>query len=206
MNVLSAPGLAKQPPIVPRAPRALSPALLRKKCTPGGKRRATCRSNRPVCSTIRAVTVLRVQLPDLRVLVVNVVALMVPQPQTKHPHGLQDAQFDALFTLNTPVTFAFHAYPALIHQLVYRRHNLVNIYVRGYYEGGTTTTPFDMVVFEQADRYQWALDVIRRVPHLQNQMEAAAAYYCATIERHRQHIDDFGDDLPEVRDWRWCAP
>ena len=165
-----------------------------------------CCGDVPTLETLAAVTLLRTQVPDLRVRFVNVVDLMVLQPHTEHPHGLQDAQFDALFTRDTPVIFAFHGYPALIHKLVYRRHNHANIHVRGYCEEGTTTTPFDMVVLNHLDRYQLALDVIRRVPRLQKQVEAAAAYYCATIERHQQHIHEYGDDLPEVRYWRWCAP
>ena len=165
-----------------------------------------CCGDVPTLETLAAVTLLRAQVPDLRVRVVNVVDLTVLQPHTEHPHGLQDAQFDALFTRDKPVIFAFHGYPALIHKLVYRRHNHANIHVRGYCEEGTTTTPFDMVVLNHLDRYQLALDVIRRVPRLHNQVDTAAAYYCATIERHQQHIHEYGDDLPEVRDWRWCAP
>ena len=119
-----------------------------------------CCGDVPTLETLAAVTLLRAQVPDLRVRVVNVVDLMVLQPQAEHPHGLQDAQFDALFTVDTPVIFAFHGYPVLIHKLVYRRRNHANIHVRGYCEEGTTTTPFDMVVRNHLDRYQLALDVL----------------------------------------------
>ena len=162
-----------------------------------------CCGDVPTLETLAAVTLLRAQLPDLRVRVVNVVDLMVLQPPAEHPHGLEDAQFDALFTVDTPVIFAFHGYPALIHKLVYRRRNHVNIHVRGYCEEGTTTTPFDMVVLNHLDRYQLALDAIRRVPRLRHQVDAAAADYSAIMQRHQQHIREYGDDLPEVRDWRW---
>ena len=136
---------------------------------------------------------------------VNVVDLMVLQPAAEHPHGLEDHAFDALFTLDKPVIFAFHGYASLIHKLAYRRHNHANIHVRGYKEEGTTTTPFDMVVLNNVDRFQLALDAIRRVPRLSHRVGAATARYWATIERHQRHIGEHGEDMPEIRDWTWRA-
>ena len=162
-----------------------------------------CCGDVPTLETLAAVTLLREYAPDLRVRLVNVVDLMALQPQAEHPHGLGDAAFDALFTLDRPVIFAFHGYPALIHKLVYKRRNHVNIHVRGYREEGTTTTPFDMVVLNNLDRYQLALDVIRRVTRLSPLLEAATARYTQSIARHRHYIDEHGDDLPEVREWHW---
>ena len=126
-----------------------------------------CAGDVPTLETLAAVTLLRAYVPDIRIRVVNVVDLMVLQPQSEHPHGLEDQDFDALFTTDKPVIFAFHGYPAMIHKLTYRRHNHDNIHVRGYKEEGTTTTPFDMVVLNNLDRYQLALDAIRRIPRLQ---------------------------------------
>jgi xylulose-5-phosphate/fructose-6-phosphate phosphoketolase len=133
------------------------------------------------------------------------VDLMVLQPRSEHPHGLEDREFDALFTVDKPVVFAFHGYPAMIHKLTYRRRNHDNIHVRGYKEEGTTTTPFDMVVLNNLDRYQLALDAIRRVPRLGALVAAETARYSATMERHKRYVSEFGDDLPEVRNWRWAV-
>ena len=162
-----------------------------------------CAGDVPTLETLAAVTLLRAYVPDIRVRVVNVVDLMVLQPKSEHPHGLQDDDFDALFTTDVPVIFAYHGYPAMIHKLTYRRRNHDNIHVRGYQEEGTTTTPFDMVVLNNLDRYQLALDAIRRIPRLSHLVEKETARYWATIERHKQYIREHGDDLPEVRDWRW---
>ena len=126
-----------------------------------------CAGDVPTLETLAAVTLLRDYVPDIRIRVVNVVDLMVLQPQSEHPHGLEDQDFDELFTTDRPVIFAFHGYPAMIHKLTYRRRNHDNIHVRGYKEEGTTTTPFDMVVLNNLDRYQLALDAIRRIPRLQ---------------------------------------
>jgi xylulose-5-phosphate/fructose-6-phosphate phosphoketolase len=145
------------------------------------------------------VTLLRSYVPDIRIRVVNVVDLMVLQPQSEHPHGLEDRDFDELFTIDKPVIFAFHGYPAIIHKLTYRRHNHDNIHVRGYKEEGTTTTPFDMVVLNNLDRYQLALDAIQRIPRLRDQVETATARYWTTMERHKLYISEHGDDMPEVR-------
>ena len=136
-----------------------------------------CAGDVPTLETLAAVTLLREYVPDIRIRVVNVVDLMVLQPQSEHPHGLEDQDFDELFTRDKPVIFAFHGYPAMIHKLTYRRHNHDNIHVRGYKEEGTTTTPFDMVVLNNLDRYQLALDAIRRIPRLGDQVEKATARY-----------------------------
>ena len=127
----------------------------------------------------------------------------VLQPQSEHPHGLEDQDFDELFTKDKPVIFAFHGYPSLIHKLTYRRHNHDNIHVRGFRDEGTTTTPFDMVVLNNLDRFQLALDAIRRIPRLSDQVEKATARYWTDMERHKLYISEHGDDMPEVRDWRW---
>ena len=164
-----------------------------------------CAGDVPTLETLAAVTLLRTYVPDLRVRVVNVVDLMVLQPESEHPHGLGEREFDALFTTDKPVIFAFHGYPAMVHKLTYRRRNHANIHVRGYKEEGTTTTAFDMVVLNNMDRYQLALDAIRRVPRLADQVEVATARYWTTMERHKLYIGEVGDDLPEVRDWRWTA-
>ncbi len=162
-----------------------------------------CAGDVPTLEALAAVTLLREYVPDLRVRVVNVVDLMALQSRSEHPHGLEDAEFDALFTADKPVIFAFHGYPGLIHRLTYRRRNHGQFHVRGYKEEGTTTTPFDMVVLNNLDRYQLAFDAIRRVPRLQGQVGAAEARYIETIARHRAWVSEHGEDMPEVRDWRW---
>jgi xylulose-5-phosphate/fructose-6-phosphate phosphoketolase len=162
-----------------------------------------CCGDIPTLETLAAVSILREALPELKVRVVNVVDLMRLQPDTEHPHGMSDAEFDSLFTHTRPVVFAYHGYPWLIHRLTYRRTNHANLHVRGYKEEGTTTTPFDMVMLNDLDRFHLVIDVIDRVPgladraaHLRQQMEeqrlAARAY---TREN--------GDDIPDVRDWTW---
>ena len=162
-----------------------------------------CAGDVPTLETLAAVMLLRDDVPGIRIRVVNVVDLMVLQSQTEHPHGLNDRDFDALFTTDRPVIFAFHGYPSLVHRLAYRRRNHDNLHVRGFKEEGTTTTPFDMVVLNNLDRYQLALDVVRRVPRLAGEVERATAHYWTRIERHKLYIAEHGDDLPEVRDWRW---
>jgi xylulose-5-phosphate/fructose-6-phosphate phosphoketolase len=164
-----------------------------------------CAGDVPTLETLAAVTLLREYVPDIRIRVVNVVDLMVLQPKSEHPHGLDDHEFDAMFTTDKPVIFAFHGYPAMIHKLSYRRRNHDNIHVRGYKEEGTTTTPFDMVVLNDLDRYRLALDAILRIPRLRDQVSQATARYWSTMERHKRHIGEHGDDLPEVRNWRWTA-
>lgn len=164
-----------------------------------------CAGDVPTLEALAAVTLLREYVPDIRIRVVNVVDLMVLQPQSEHPHGLDDHDFNELFTMDKPVIFAFHGYPAMIHKLTYRRRNHGNIHVRGYKEEGTTTTAFDMVVLNNLDRYQLALDAIRRIPRFSDQVEKATARYWTTMERHKLYISEHGDDMPEVRDWRWAS-
>jgi xylulose-5-phosphate/fructose-6-phosphate phosphoketolase len=162
-----------------------------------------CCGDVPTLEALAAVCLLREKIPDLRIRVVNVVDLMALQPQSEHPHGLPDEEFDRLFPVGTPVVFAFHGYPWLIHRLTYRRHNHDNIHVRGYKEEGTTTTPFDMCVLNNIDRYQLTLDVITRVPRLAPRVKAAQQWYSEAIQRHHLYVAENGDDLPEIRNWRW---
>jgi xylulose-5-phosphate/fructose-6-phosphate phosphoketolase len=162
-----------------------------------------CCGDVPTLETLAAVSLLRQYLPQLKVRVINVVNLMKLQPQREHPHGLSDRDFDTLFTTNKPIVFAFHGYPWLIHRLAYRRTNHDNLHVRGYKEEGTTTTPFDMVVLNDLDRFHLVMDVIDRVP----QLGASAAYVKQALAEklieHQQYIIRYGEDMPEVRDWRW---
>jgi xylulose-5-phosphate/fructose-6-phosphate phosphoketolase len=162
-----------------------------------------CCGDVPTVEALAAVTLLRERVPDIRVRVVNVVDLMALQPQSEHPHGLPDEDFDSLFTKDKPVIFAFHGYPYAIHRLTYRRRNHDNIHVRGYKEEGTTTTPFDMCVLNNIDRFQLTVDVITRVPRLASQVEAGRQWYSEQIQRHKLYVAEHGDDLPEIRDWRW---
>ena len=162
-----------------------------------------CAGDVPTLETLAAVDLIRKLLPDLRVRVVNVVDLMTLTPREEHPHGLTDVEFDSLFTTDKPILFAYHGYPWLIHRLTYRRTNHKNLHVRGYKEEGTTTTPFDMVVLNDLDRFHLVNDVIDRVPGL----AARAAYTKQTLRdkliEHRQYITLHGEDMPEVRDWTW---
>ena len=162
-----------------------------------------CAGDVPTLETLAAVSLLRKHLPDLKIRVVNVVDLMTLQPASEHPHGLDDDSFDALFTTNKPVIFAYHGYPWLIHRLTYRRHNHDSIHVRGYKEEGTTTTPFDMTVLNQLDRFQLALDAIRRVPRLKSIADEATQLLHDMLRRHREYVSAYGQDLPEVRNWKW---
>ena len=162
-----------------------------------------CAGDVPTLEALAAVMLLREYVPDIQIRVVNVVDLMVLQPQSEHSHGLQDHEFDALFTQDKPVVFAFHGYPSVIHKLTYRRHNHQNIHVRGYKEEGTTTTPFDMVVLNNLDRYQLALDAIKRIPRLSHLVEAETARYWTTMQKHKSYISEHGDDMPELLDWQW---
>ena len=162
-----------------------------------------CAGDVPTQEALAAVMLLHEYVPDILIRVVNVVDLMVLQPQSEHSHGLQDNAFDALFTLNKPVIFAFHGYPSVIHKLTYRRHNHDNIHVRGYKEEGTTTTPFDMVVLNNLDRFQLALDAIKRIPRFSHLVEAETARYWNTMQRHKHYISAHGEDMPEILNWQW---
>ncbi|MFZ1993886.1 MAG: phosphoketolase family protein [Solirubrobacteraceae bacterium] len=162
-----------------------------------------CAGDIPTLETVAAAALLRQHLPDLRVRVVNVVDLMRLEPDSEHPHGLPDREFDALFTTGRPVIFAYHGYPSLIHRLTYRRTNHHNIHVRGYNEEGTTTTPFDMVMLNDLDRYHLVMDVIDRVPEIGAQAAGLRQEMADTRLRARAYTREVGDDLPEVRDWTW---
>jgi xylulose-5-phosphate/fructose-6-phosphate phosphoketolase len=162
-----------------------------------------CAGDIPTLETVAAAALLREHLPDLRVRVVNVVDLMRLQPESEHPHGLPDSEFDALFTTSQPVIFAYHGYPWLIHRLTYRRTNHHNLHVRGYKEEGTTTTPFDMVMLNDLDRFHLVIDVIDRVPHLGETAAALRQQMSDERLRHRYYTREHGDDSPDVRDWTW---
>ncbi|MEI6478358.1 MAG: phosphoketolase family protein [bacterium] len=162
-----------------------------------------CAGDVPTLEALAAVDLIRQHIPELKVRFVNVVDLMALQPHSEHPHGLADEQFDSLFTLDKPVIFAFHGYPLLIHQLTYRRASHFNIHVRGYKEEGTTTTPFDMVVMNDLDRFKLVMDVIDRVPGL----GVKAAHVRQAMEEkrlaHKEYVRTYGDDMPEIKDWVW---
>jgi xylulose-5-phosphate/fructose-6-phosphate phosphoketolase len=164
-----------------------------------------CCGDVPTLETLAAVDLLRGYFPELRVRVVNVVDLMKLQPASEHPHGLSDHEFDALFTRDRPVVFAFHGYPWLIHRLTYRRTNHDNLHVRGYKEEGTVTTPFDMCVRNDLDRYHLVLDVIDRVPGLSDRAAYVRQQLRDKLLDHQEHIRRWGDDPPEIRDWTWNA-
>jgi xylulose-5-phosphate/fructose-6-phosphate phosphoketolase len=164
-----------------------------------------CAGDVPTLETLAAVTLLREQLPTLKVRVVNVVDLMTLQPREEHPHGLSDRDFDALFTPDKPIIFAYHGYPWLIHRLTYRRTNHVNLHVRGYREEGTTTTPFDMAVLNDLDRFHRVIDVVDRVPTLGYRAAHLKQRMRDKLIEHKQYIVRRGEDLPEVRDWTWSA-
>ena len=164
-----------------------------------------CCGDVPTLETLAAVDLLRTEFPDLKIRVVNVVDLLCLQPQSEHPHGLSDADFDALFTHHSPVVFAFHGYPWLIHRLTYRRHNHDNLHVRGYKEEGTTTTPFDMVVRNELSRFHLAMMVLERVERLGERGAHLRGRLRDRLIEHRAYIEERGEDLPDIRDWRWPA-
>jgi len=165
-----------------------------------------CAGDVPTMETLAAVDLIYHHLPHLKVRVINVVDLMKLQPPSEHPHGLSDKEFDALFTTDKPIIFAFHGYPWLIHRLTYRRTNHKNLHVRGYKEEGTTTTPFDMVVLNDLDRYHLVWDVIDRLPGLAAQAASVKqAVHDKRIE-HKRYVAEHGEDMPEVRNWKWSLP
>ena len=164
-----------------------------------------CCGDVPTLETLAAVSILREHLPDLRVRVVNVVDLMKLQPHDEHPHGLTDRAFDELFTTDKPVIFAFHAYPRLVHQLTYRRANHRNSHVRGYKEEGTITTPFDMTVLNEIDRFHLVIDTIHRLPQAGDKGLWLKRKLEAKLVDHKRYIDQHGEDMPEVRDWAWSG-
>jgi xylulose-5-phosphate/fructose-6-phosphate phosphoketolase len=162
-----------------------------------------CAGDVPTMETLAAVEILRDWFPDLRIRVINVVDLMRLQDDREHPHGLSDAAFDSYFTADKPVIFAYHGYPWLIHRLTYRRTNHANFHVRGYVEEGTTTTPFDICVMNRIDRYDLAIDVIDRVPRLRTVGAHARDRLRDQLSEHRRYVRTHGEDLPEIRNWRW---
>jgi xylulose-5-phosphate/fructose-6-phosphate phosphoketolase len=162
-----------------------------------------CAGDVPTMETLAAVDLLLREFPDLRIRVVNVVDLMRLQGEREHPHGLSDAEFDSLFTRDRPVIFNFHGYPWLIHRLTYRRSNHENLHVRGYKEEGTTTTPFDMCVLNQIDRFNLAIDVIDRVPRLGPRAAYAREALKTKLIEHRHYVSTHGEDMPEIREWSW---
>ena len=162
-----------------------------------------CAGDVPTLETLAATDILRRKFPDLKIRFVNVVDLMTLQSESEHPHGLSDKDFDSLFTGDKPVIFAYHGYPWLIHRLTYKRANHDNIHVRGYKEEGTTTTPFDMVVLNDMDRFHLVMDVIERVPKLADTGAHAKQEMRDKLLEHRQFIHEHGDDLPEIKNWKW---
>jgi xylulose-5-phosphate/fructose-6-phosphate phosphoketolase len=162
-----------------------------------------CCGDVPTLETLAAVKMLRSYFPELRIRVINIVDLMTLQPQRDHPHGLSDSDFDVLFTRDKPIIFAFHGYPWLIHRLAYRRTNHAQLHVRGYKENGTTTTPFDMAVLNDLDRFHLVGDVIDRVPSLGSRAAYTKQHLRDRLLEHKAYIEKHGEDMPEIRDWRW---
>ena len=162
-----------------------------------------CAGDIPTLETLAAVEILREQAPDLKIRVVNIVNLMKLQQQNEHPHGLSDKEFDTIFTTDKPIIFAFHGYPWLIHRLTYRRTNHRNLHVRGYKEEGKTTTPFDMCVLNDIDRFDLVADVIDRVPKLGYHAAYIQQYVRDKLIEHGEYIKKYGVDMPEIRDWKW---
>ncbi|MGA8145121.1 MAG: phosphoketolase family protein [Candidatus Acidiferrales bacterium] len=162
-----------------------------------------CAGDVPTLETVAAVDLLRQHFPDIKIRVVNVVDLMTLQTSTEHPHGLPDSEFNSMFTTDKPVIFAYHGYPSLVHRLTYRRRNHDNLHVHGYKEEGTTTTPFDMTVLNELDRYHLAGDVVDRVPRLQSISAHFKQFLRDRLVEHKLYIREHGDDIPEIRDWTW---
>ena len=162
-----------------------------------------CAGDVPTIETLAAVDIMREKIPDLKIRVVNVVDLMTLQPPEEHPHGLRGRDFDEIFTVDRPVIFAYHGYPWLIHRLTYRRTNHHNIHVRGYKEEGTTSTPFDMVVRNDLDRFHLVADVVERVPRLRQKAAYVKQHVRDMLIAHKEYIRAYGEDMPEIRDWQW---
>ena len=162
-----------------------------------------CAGDVPTLETLAAVQILRLHIPDLKVRVVNVVDLMTLQPKEHHPHGLSDRDFDALFTRDKPVIFAYHGYPWTIHRLTYWRTNHDNIHVRGYNEEGTTTTPFDMTVLNGLDRYHLVLGVLDRIPEPAGAHVQLKQAMEGKLIEHGAYIREHGQDMPEILGWKW---
>jgi xylulose-5-phosphate/fructose-6-phosphate phosphoketolase len=162
-----------------------------------------CAGDVPTLETLAAVDILRQKIPELKIRVVNIVDLMALQPDTEHPHGLSDRDFDDIFTTDKPIIFAYHGYPWLIHRLCYRRNNHKNLHVRGYKEEGTTSTPFDMVVMNDLDRFHLVADVVDRVPHLRQRAVYVKQYVRDKLTDHHQYTRQYGEDMPEIRNWQW---
>ena len=162
-----------------------------------------CAGDIPTLETLAAADLLRHHLPELKVRVINVVDLMRLEPDTEHPHGLSDRDFDALFTPDKPVVFAFHGYPSVIHRLTYRRHNHGNLHVRGYKEEGTTTTPFDMVMLNDLDRFHLVMDVIDRVPSLGSRAATLRQQMADARLAARAYTREHGEDDPAISGWTW---
>lgn len=162
-----------------------------------------CAGDVPTMETLAAVDLLREYLPELRIQVVNVVDLMALQTPEQHPHGISESDFDALFTEDKPVIFAFHGYPSLIHRLIYKRNNQRNFHVHGFQEEGTTTTPFDMTVMNELDRFHLAQAAIVRIPALEGKADAILDELAEKIASHHRYVREYGEDLPEVRNWKW---
>ncbi|MGO6665908.1 phosphoketolase family protein [Rhizobium ruizarguesonis] len=162
-----------------------------------------CAGDVPTMETLAAVDLLRQAIPELKIRTVNVVDLLALQSRDQHPHGLTDEAFDAIFTADKPVIFAYHGYPYLIHRLTYKRTNHRNIHVRGFIEEGTTTTPFDMTVLNELDRFHLAIEAIERVPGLKAKAGEALAAFRGKLAEHHDYVREYGEDMPEVRDWTW---
>jgi xylulose-5-phosphate/fructose-6-phosphate phosphoketolase len=162
-----------------------------------------CAGDTPTLETLAAAAILRERLPDLKVRVVNVVDLMRLQPESEHPHGMSDREFDSIFTSDRPIIFAYHGYPWLIHRLTYRRTNHRNLHVRGYKEEGTTTTPFDMVMLNDLDRFHLVVDVVDRVPALAGRAADLRQDMLDARLRARAYTREHGEDPPEIGEWTW---
>ena len=164
-----------------------------------------CAGDVPTLETMAAVTVLREWVPDLRVRVVNIVDLFTLETFDQHPHGIEHEAFDRLFTQDKPVIFAFHGYPNVVHKLIYKRHNHAGFHIHGYKEEGTTTTPFDMTVLNELDRYTLALDAVKYVPRLADRFAEFQQRHSEIMQKHKLYVSEHGEDMPEVRDWKWTA-